>query len=100
MNSNKVSGRLATMATILYPDLKGKMSGKQIRKSAVTNFQKLPAAVTSLISNHDFAKHMSQSDGTANRFYNLSDIMRQSTYGSVHQDNNHGPSGQGTFRFS
>ena len=76
MDSNKGSGMLATMATILYPNLKGKMSGKRIRKSAIANFRKLPAAVTLSIFNRNLAQHMPHSDTTADRFHNLSDIVR------------------------
>ena len=77
LNSNKVLGRLATMAGILHPNLKGKMSGKRIRKSAMMNFRKLPAAVTSSTSTSNLAQHMSHSQGTADRFYNLLDIVKE-----------------------
>ena len=75
INSKKVSGRLRTMASILHPDLKGKMSRKPVRKSAVTHFQNLQGAVTSSISNHNLAQDMLHSDVTADRFYNLLDIV-------------------------
>ena len=65
------------MAAILHPHLNGKMSGKCIRKSAVTKFRNLPAAVTSSISNRDLAQHMSHSDAIGDRFYNLLDIVKE-----------------------
>ena len=77
MDSNKASERLVGMASTLCPALKGKMSGKRIRKSAVTNFRTLPPQVTSSISTRDLAQHMSHSDATADRFYNLSDLVRE-----------------------
>ena len=65
------------MAAILHPNLKGKMSGKRIRKSTVTNFRKLPAVVTLSILTSDLAQHMSHSHVTADRFYNLPDIVKE-----------------------